>query len=116
MVKNPKTGESYTNSQVARMSAGDLSVEDVEGIRTGKITDPSVGRVAALAAAFGVPPSYLLDRGKEPPVLDEEVLGALADDRSAAILKESVTLSEREKEIVLGIVRQFSDELGPGER
>jgi transcriptional regulator with XRE-family HTH domain len=115
-IKNPKTGEPYTNAEVARMSAGDLSVEDVEGIRTGKITDPSVSRVAALAAAFGVPPSYLLDRGKEPPVLDEEVLGALADERSAAILKESVSLTEREKEIVLGIVRQFSDQHGGGER
>ena len=116
MVKNPKTGESYTNAQVARMSAGDLSAEDVEGIRTGKIADPTVGRVAALAGVFGVPPSYLLDRGKGPSVLDEVALEALADERSAAILKESVSLSEREKEIVLGIVRQFSDQLGAGER
>ena len=116
VVKNPKTGESYTNAEVVRMSAGHLTVEDVEGIRTGKITDPSVGRVAALAAAFGVPPSYLLDRGKEPSILDEEVLGALADERSAVILKESVSLTEREKQIVLGIVRQFSDQHGAGER
>jgi transcriptional regulator with XRE-family HTH domain len=116
VLNNPKTGESYTNAEVARMSAGDLSVEDVEGIRTGKITDPSVGRVAALAAAFGVPPSYLLDRGKEPSVLDEEILEALAEETSAAILKESVSLSERGKQIVLGIVRQFSDQLGAGER
>jgi transcriptional regulator with XRE-family HTH domain len=48
VVKNPKTGESYTNAQVARMSAGELSEEEVEGIRSGKIADPSVGRVAAL--------------------------------------------------------------------
>ena len=115
-IKNPKTGEPYTNAEVARMSAGDLSVEDVEGIRTGKITDPSVGKVAALAAAFGVAPSYLLDRGKEPSLLDEDVLEALADETSAAILKESVSLTEREKRIVLGIVRQFSDQHGAGER
>jgi transcriptional regulator with XRE-family HTH domain len=115
-IKNPKTGEPYTSAEVARMSAGDLSVEDVEGIRTGKIADPSVGRVAALAAVYGVAPSYLLDRGKEPSVLDEEVLGALADETSTAILKESVSLSEREKEIVLGIVRHFSDQHGAGER
>jgi hypothetical protein len=75
-----------------------------------------VGKVAALAAAFGVAPSYLLDRGKDISVLDEEVLEALADERSAAILKESVSLTEREKQIVLGIVRQFSDQLGAGER
>jgi hypothetical protein len=55
-IKNPKTGEPYSNAEVARLSAGVITEEDVEGIRTGKITDPSVGRVAALAAVFGVPP------------------------------------------------------------
>ena len=111
MVKNPKRGEPYTNAGVARMSAGDLTVEDVEGIRTGKINDPSVGKVAALAAAFGVPPSYLLDRAKELSVLDEEVLEAVTDERTSAILRESARLSEREKEIVLGIVRQFGSQI-----
>jgi hypothetical protein len=48
------------------MTLGTLSEEDVEGIRTGVITDPTVGRVAALAAAFGVEPSYLLDRAIQP--------------------------------------------------
>ena len=110
VVKNPKTGEPYTNAQVARMSAGDLTVEDVEGISTGMIADPSVGRVAALAGVFGVPPSYLLDRSKTPSVLDEETLNALADKRSAAILRESAGLSEREKELVLGIVRQLGSQ------
>jgi transcriptional regulator with XRE-family HTH domain len=63
VVRNPKTGEPYTNAEVARMTLGDLSEEDVERIRTGAIGDPSVGQVAALASVFGVEPSYLLDQG-----------------------------------------------------
>jgi hypothetical protein len=70
-----------------------------------------VGRVAALAAVFGVPPSYLLDRSKNPSVLGEEVLEALTDERAGAILKESARLPEREKEIVLGIVQQFASQI-----
>ena len=116
VLKNPKTGESYTNAEVARMSAGEISEEEVEGIRIGKIDDPSVSRVAALAAVFGVLPSYLLDRGTEPEVLDEEALKALSDKTVGAIFKESARLPEREKRIVLGIVRQFSDQLGAAER
>jgi transcriptional regulator with XRE-family HTH domain len=115
VVKNPKTGESYTNAEVARMSAGEIT-EEVEGIRTGKIADTTVGLVAALAAVFGVPPSYLMDRGTETEVLAEEALKALADRTVSAILKESARLPEREKRIVLGIVRQFSDQLRPAER
>lgn len=93
------------------MSTGVLTVEDVEGIRAGRIADPLMSQIAALAAAFGVPPSYLLDRGREPSVLDEEVLKALADERTSAILRESARLSEREKELVLGIVRQFGGQI-----
>jgi hypothetical protein len=64
--------------------------------------------VAALAAAFGVTPSYLVDR-KGQPVLGGEVLDALADETANAILRESARLPEREKRIVLGIVQEFGE-------
>jgi hypothetical protein len=91
------------------MSAGVLTEEEIEGIRTGKIADPTVGQVAALAAVFGVPASYLVDRGEWRPVLDGEVMDALSDETAAAILKESARLPEREKRMVLGILRELGD-------
>jgi hypothetical protein len=91
------------------MSAGGLTEDEVEGIRTGRIADPTVVQVAALAAAFGVAPSYLVDQGKGQPVLDAELLDALTDDTANAILRESARLPEREKTIVLGIVREFGE-------
>ena len=112
VVRNPKTGEPYADAEVARMSASKLTEGDVEGIRTGRITDPTIGQVAALAAAFAVPLSYLLDRGRDPSVLDEEALEALADETASAILRGSARLPEREKTIVLGIVRQFESQRG----
>jgi transcriptional regulator with XRE-family HTH domain len=90
------------------MSAGALSEEQVAGIRTGANPDPTVGQVVALAAAFGVEPSYLVDR-EEPPILDAETLDALRDETANAILRESASLPEREKRIVLGIVREFGE-------
>ena len=90
--------------------------EGVEGIRNGKTADPLVSKVAALAAAFGVQPSYLLDWGKNPSVLDEEVLEALADERAGAKLRESARLPEKEKKIVLGIVRQFGSQIDDAQR
>jgi transcriptional regulator with XRE-family HTH domain len=107
-IRNPRMGEPYTDAEVARMSAGVLTEADVEGLRTGTLADPTVGQVAALAAAFGVPPSYFLDRNTDLSVLDEEVLKALADETVGAILRESARLPKREKEIVLGMVRQFA--------
>jgi len=106
VVRNPKTGEPYTNAEVARMTLGDLSEEEVERIRTGAVSDPTVGQVAALASVFGVEPSYLLDRG-EPSLLDEELMQALRDEDVRDITRECWRLSGGERRLMLGIVRQF---------
>jgi transcriptional regulator with XRE-family HTH domain len=108
-VRNPKTGEPYTNAEVARMTLGDLSEEDVERMRTGANSDPTVGQVAALASVFGVEPSYVLDRG-EPPLLDEELVQALRDEDVRDITRESSQLPDGGRRLVLGIVRRFKDQ------
>ena len=109
VVRNPKTGEPYTNGEVARMTLGDLSEEEVERIKTGAISDPTVGQVSALAGVFGVEPSYLLDRG-QPSLLDEELVQALRDEDVRDITRESSRLPDGERRLVLGIVRQFRDQ------
>src|SRR5829696_8917163 len=105
VVRNPRTGEPYTNAEVARMTLGDLSEEDVERIRTGANSDPTVGQVAALASVFGVEPSYLLDRGG--PTFDGELVEALRDEAVREATREISRLPERDRLLVLGIVRQF---------
>jgi transcriptional regulator with XRE-family HTH domain len=109
VVRNPKTEEPYTNAEVARMTLGDLSEEDVERIRSGAESDPSVGQVAALASVFGVEPSYFLDH-ESPPLLDEELVQALRDEDVRDITRESSRLPDGERRLVLGIVRQFRDQ------
>src|SRR5215217_6532099 len=109
VIRNPKTGKPYTNGEVARMTLGDLSEEEVERIRIGALSDPSVGQVAALVSVFGVEPSYLLDRG-EPSLLDQELVQALRDEDVRAITRESSRLPDGERRLVLGIVRQFRDQ------
>jgi transcriptional regulator with XRE-family HTH domain len=109
VVRNPKTGERYTNAEVARMTLGDLSEDDVESIRTGAIGDTTVGQVAALASVFGVEPSHILDRG-ERALLDEELVQALRDGDVRDITRECSQLPDREQQLVLGIVRQFRNQ------
>jgi len=70
VVKNQRTGQPYTNADAARLSAGDLSEEEVAGIRSRRIPDPTVSHVAALGDVIGVPPSLYLNR-EEKPVLDD---------------------------------------------
>jgi len=89
-----------------------ISEEDIGGIRTGAISDPTVGQVTPLATVFGIEVSYLLDRG-EPPLLDEELVQALRDEDVREITRESSRLPAKERRLVLGIVRQFRDQSRP---
>ena len=107
VVKNERTGEPYSNAEVARMSLGDLTEEEVEGIRSGTVENPSVSQVVALAEAFGVHPSYFLETGKSPALLGEQEMNALADRRARAILNESLNLSDREKDMVLDMIQHL---------
>lgn len=99
----------YTDADVARLSFGSLTEEDVEAMRTGRLTDPSVEQVVALADVFGVDPSYFLSRAKSPPLLDHEALEIFRDETVSAIAHKSLHLPGREKEMILSIIRQFED-------
>ena len=111
-IKDPKTGETYSNSKIARMSLGDLSEEDVVALRSGSVSDPPLSHLLALARVFSVEPSYLVD-GTGEAVLDREIVEALSDDTIRAIAKESARMPDRERKLVLGIVRQFEGARSP---
>jgi transcriptional regulator with XRE-family HTH domain len=108
VIKNERTGEPYANADVARLSLGDLTEEDIGGIRTGKLKNPTIGQIVALAEAFGVHPSYFLETGKESELLGEQEINALSDQRARAILNESLGLSDREKDMVLDMIQHLS--------
>lgn len=106
---NETPGRPYTDADVARLSFGDLTEKDVEAIRTGTLTDPSVDQITALADVFGVHPSYFLNQTKGPPLLDQEAMEILRDETVSAIAHKSLRLPGRERKMILNIIRQFED-------
>ncbi len=106
-IRDERTGKPYTNAEIARMSLGTLTEEVVEGIRNGTISNPSVDQVVALADVFGVHPSYFFDRGRKLPIIDREAMEILRDDTVSAIAHKSLRLPDRERQMILGIIRQF---------
>ena len=107
--ENGATGKPYTDADVARLSFGHLTEEDVRAIRTGTLSDPSVDQITALADVFGVHPSYFLHAARSLPLLDEEAMEIFRDETVSAIAHKSLHLPGREKEMILGIIRQFED-------
>jgi transcriptional regulator with XRE-family HTH domain len=109
LIKNETTRRPYTNAEVARLSLGDLTEEHVEQIRAGKLTDPSMKQVVTLAEVFGVHPAYFLDSTRKLPLLDQEAMSIFRDETVSAIAHKSLHLPGREKQMILGIIRQFED-------
>jgi transcriptional regulator with XRE-family HTH domain len=97
----------------------------VSNLRKGRIENPGFEKLRAIAKAMNLPPelwfedvenlrdasgvrpSWFVDGEDNLALLDEELVEALRDETSRAVLREVVRLPERERRIVLGIVRQF---------
>lgn len=108
-VGNGRTGEPYTDAEVARLTLGDLTEEEVAGIRSGRLEDPTVSQIVALSDVFRISPSYLLGRSKEPPLVDEESLRALGDDKSRLLLHKSLGLSDAEKDMLIDMIEHLAN-------
>lgn len=106
-IKDEQTGRPYSNAKVARMSLGVLTEEQVEGIKTGRDENPTVAQVLALAEVFGVDPSYFLNKGAKPPLLDEAAMRVLGDQKTRAIASKSLELSDSAKDLVIDMVERL---------
>ena len=112
---NGRTGEPYTDAEIARLTLGDLTEEEVAGIRNGRLKDPTVSQILALSDVFGISPTYFLDRGREQPHVDEESLRALGDEKSRLLLRKSLGLSEREKDMIIDMIEHLANLRGSNE-
>ena len=108
-IMNERTGRPYTNAEVARMSLGDITEHEVEGIRNGSILNPSLSKVVALANVFSIQPSYFVERGKKLPLIDQETLEICRDETVSTIAHRSLHLPGRERQMILNIIQQFVD-------
>lgn len=62
-------------------------------LRKGTKTNPSIIQIAAIAAFFGVPPSYFFDTPGEPPI-DPALRIALSDDKVREVILRAQGLPE----------------------
>ncbi len=99
----------------------------VSNLRKGRIENPGFEKLRAIAKAMNFPPelwfedvenlreatgdrlSWFVVSEDNLALLDEELVEALRDETARTVLREVARLSERDRRIVLGIVRQFAE-------
>lgn len=82
----------------------------VTNLLKGRIENPGYEKLRAIAEAMGFPLAlWFVDdlAGGADAGADGDLVVALRDDLLRAIIRESSCLSGRDKEMILGIVRQF---------
>jgi len=102
-----RSGEPYSDADIARLSMGELTEPEVTGIRSGAIPDPSMEQVLALAEVFAIDPSYFLDRKAKPPPLDRASLETLSNQKARIILHKSLELSDREQDLIIDMINRL---------
>jgi hypothetical protein len=115
-ITNDRTGSPYTDAEVARMSLGVLTAEEVTGIRAGTISNPTVDKVVALSSVFGVEAGYFLEGEEKPPMLDREALDILRDKTTSAIARKSFRLPAPEKRMILNIINELENSRRAGDQ
>ena len=124
-------GRRWGGKDLQDATGGIITKPYVTHLRKGRIENPGYEKLGAIAEAMdfppelwfedalenvrdvpGVRPSWFLDRDDGLTLLDEEVVAALQDETVRTVLREVIRLPERERQIVLGIVRQFGEMSG----
>jgi transcriptional regulator with XRE-family HTH domain len=114
--------------QVLHDATGVVTRSYVSNLRKGRIENPGFEKLRAIAKAMGFSPelwfedvenlrevsgarpSWFLDGEDKLTLLDEELVEALSNETARAVLREVIRLSERDRKIVLEVVRQFGNE------
>lgn len=105
-----KKGRPHTSAEVAKMSLGGITEEEVAGIRSGEIGHPTLDQILALSEAFGIDPSYFTRRVRR----QDASLASLAQEESTTIVNKTLALSEGDRRVVLDLLDHLGRRGGQG--
>src|SRR3712207_3942525 len=118
-------GSRWGGQELHKATGGIVTRCYVTSLRKGRIENPGYEKLRAIAKAMNFPPelwfedvenlrdvsgarpSWFVDGEDNLALLDEELVEALRDETARAVLREVGRLPERDRRIILGIVRQF---------
>jgi transcriptional regulator with XRE-family HTH domain len=102
-------GSVWGGQDLEKATGGAVTRSYVSNLKNGRIENPGLDKMEAIAKAMGFPPELWfgrMDEGERVP--DEALVAALKDDTVSAILERVMTMSVRDRRLLLGIAREIS--------
>lgn len=109
VVENFRAGEPYTAREVAQLSGGKLTEEEVGNMLRGDLENPTLEQVLALSDVFGVDPGYWFSSPSDTARLDRRTLDALKDPNAQLILQKSVGVSQEDRGMILLLIERLRE-------
>ncbi|MGB3633307.1 MAG: hypothetical protein WA982_04655 [Rubrobacteraceae bacterium] len=113
--RNARTGRPFTTAEVAGLTFGALSEEQILAARNGMVEDLQGSQYLALSNVFGIDVSYWYTDPDDLPPLDEGWLSAARTEKGRAVLNKFHGRSEEQKDMILFLLDQLAegDDAGP---
>ncbi len=107
-------GSEWGGQDLERATGGALSRSYVANLKKGRIENPGLAKLEAIAGAMGFTPALWFGEEEGRPA-DEALLAALKDESLRSILEEARRLRPKDREMLLRIARQISPHRGGGQ-
>ena len=102
-------GSEWGGEDLARATDGIVGRSYVTNLRKGRIENPGLAKLEAIASAMGFPPAlWFGETGGGEVRPDGALVAALGDETNRAILEEAMRMGARERRLLLGIAREIT--------
>lgn len=101
-------GGEWGGQDLEDATGGAVTRSYVSNLKAGRIENPGLTKMEAIAGAMGFPPALWFGGGGEERVPDGALAAGMDDETVRAILKEAMRLGRRDRELLLRLARQVA--------
>ena len=101
-------GSEWGGQDLENATGGAVGRSYISNLRKGRIENPGLAKLEAIAGAMGFPPALWFDTEARHRIPDAALAAALEDGAAREILEEVLRMGQKDRRLLLRIARQIS--------